>query len=108
MKLDFVLCEINKQNRLWDIVKKNNDVNEFIIVGEEKSRVGDHYKVIQCTNDGVRLIGGLLLDEAAYTVKKEDVYPKKDRLPGKIIVEFDVPKEYLTLDIVSAVQKLNS
>lgn len=36
MNLEFILYEINKESRLWDLLKKSNELNEFIIVGEEK------------------------------------------------------------------------
>lgn len=107
MKLNFKLCEINEKSKLWDIVGKGNGLNEFIIVGEEVIKNNEHYKLLQLNDNGIKLIGGLLLDEAAYTIEKSDVMLKKDEYPGTLYTELDIPKEFLTVDIIETIERIN-
>jgi len=68
MKLEFILCEISEDEGLWGMVSKHNNLNEFIIVGEEIIDNKEYYKLHQLNEDGIRLLGGLKIDEAAYSV----------------------------------------
>lgn len=108
MKFDFYIYELKEDTKMYDsLVIKANKPNEFIIVGEEK--VGDTldcFKVQQVENDTLCLIGGLLIDEAAYLISKTDLQIKTWQY-GTEISEFDIPKQYLSLDTIENIKRLN-
>lgn len=90
------------------LVKKMKLHNEFIIVGEEKVKdYGECFKVLPSSDEGIKLLPVDLLDQAM-TILKKELELKKDDFPGTETCEIDIPKKYLTLDIVEDIQRLNS
>lgn len=108
MKLEFNICKLKEDSRLYKkACLETGEPNEFIIVGEEKVGHGmDCYKVQQVGEEGIRLIGGLKIDEAALLVEKKDLTINSDK-PGVESIELEVPKEYLTVEIIENIQRLN-
>lgn len=76
--------------------------SEVVIVGKEILGDKEYLKVIDVDNNKICLVGGLMLDEAAYLVEEEDL------IPSNIYSIFDIPKKYLTVDIINNVQMLNT
>lgn len=105
MILNFKIYELKESSALYDLIFKGvkNPTNEFIIVGEDKSL--NLFKVQQVDKGEIILINGLKIDEFAVVVSKEDIQIKGDL--GVEIQEFDIPKEYLTLDAVDTILRLN-
>lgn len=107
MKLEFNIYKMNEDCRLFKMVSKFNTINEFIIVGEEKVDGKEYVKVHQLTNNGLRLIRGLPLEETAHLVEKSNL-----KLAGedwyKDSVEIDIPSEYLSMELIENIQRLNS
>lgn len=105
MNLEFKTYQLKEGTRAYDrLVKKAKLHNEFIIVGEDQ----DHYKVIPSSDDGLKLISALNLDEQSMKIPKAELELKKDDLPGIEMQELNIPKEYLTMDIIEDIQRLNS
>ena len=104
MLLEFKLYEAKECSHLYKLACSDDDsLNSFIIVGEENQ---DYFQVHQIDEKGLGLLSGLKINEAAFIVKKEDIKLKSDGL-GYETVELDIPKEYLTLDIIEGIIKLN-
>lgn len=110
MVLEFKTYELKEESGLYkNIVQSANKPNEFIIVGEELiGKEIDCFKVQHVGEKGISLISALTIDESALLVPKEDLKLKKDDLPGYEIQEIDIPREYLTMDIIESIQRLNS
>jgi len=106
MLLEFKLYKASEESKLFKVIAQYNNANEFIIVGEEKIRNIEYFKVHQLTDEGLKLIGGLPLDEVAYRIEKSDLTPLNDGI-GVDYTEMDIPKEYLTLDLIETIQRLN-
>jgi hypothetical protein len=70
---------------------------DFIAVGEEDNNI----KLISMDDNGICLIGGLMLDEAAYLV------PEIDIEKTCYLNEFDIPKQYLNVNIIENIQQIN-
>lgn len=88
--------------------EKFNEPNEFIVIGEKLvSKDYDCFKALQIQKKGLCIIGGLPIAETAYHIKKEDLKLKSDGI-GCEISEFDIPKKYLSLDVVDDILRLNS
>jgi hypothetical protein len=103
MILEFKLYELKDTSKFYETCfEGGNRPNEFIIVGEESG----FYKTQQVEEDGLCLIGGLPIDEFVMLVPKEDLKLKGDGI-GVEMKEFDIPKDYLTLEIVETIQRLN-
>lgn len=107
MNLEFKLYKANVESKLFKVISKYNDSNEFIIIGEEKIEDKDYFKVHQLTEKGLVLVGGLPLDETAYSIEKAGLKPLNDGI-GIDYTEIDIPKEYLTMDLIETIQRLNS
>lgn len=103
MLLEFKLYKANIESRLFKIVSKYDVPNEFIVVGE----VDDCFLVQQLTGKGLVMVGGFPLDEMAYSIAKKDLFPLSSGM-GTDYTEIEIPKEYLTLDLIEKIQKLNS
>jgi ADP-heptose:LPS heptosyltransferase len=108
MILEFKLFKLKEDSRLFKLINKITKLNEFIIVGEEKVEDKEYYKIHQLTENGLQLIGGLPLDEVAYSVEKSDLIPTNEGGIGIDYTEIDVPKEYLNMDLIETIQRLNS
>jgi hypothetical protein len=108
MLLEFKVYQLKEGTRTYDsFVKISNKPNDFIIVGEEKlSKDYDCYKVQQVYENGICMLGGLMIDEAALLVKKDELELKGDI--GYETQEFDIPKKYLTMDIIENIKRLNA
>jgi hypothetical protein len=103
MFLEFQILELKESSRLYNsLVKKGNKTNEFIVVGEES----ENYKAQQMEDDGICLISGLSIDEFSLLIPKEDLKRKGVEV-GIETVELDIPKKYLSLDIIENIQNLN-
>lgn len=111
MKLEFKLLKINEKNRLFKQLSNFNKNNEFVAVGEETIEGNKYLKVVQLIDGedgstGLKLIGGLKLDIAAYSIEKNELKPKGDGV-GIDYLELEIPKEYLTLKLIETIQMLN-
>lgn len=107
--LEFKLYKLKETSVMYKVaVEDSNNPNEFIIVGEQLlSKDYDCYKVIQSIdNEDLKLISGLKLDEFGFLIKKDDLELTVDW--GYESLELDIPKDYLTLDIIENIQRLNS
>jgi len=107
MLLEFKLLKINEENKFFKKISKFNKNNEFIMVGKEKVEGKEHLKVIQLTETGIKLIGGLKINELSLSMPKEEFRLANDGI-GVDYSEFEIPKEYLTLEIIENIQRLNS
>lgn len=108
MKLEFNLCKISKESRVYKMLsKEENFVNEFISVGEEVTD-GVHYILIHPVDKekGLVLVGGIPIDEFALHIKREDINLINDSGAFEC-VEFDVPKEYLSVKSIDNIIKIN-
>ncbi|KZL94340.1 hypothetical protein [Clostridium magnum] len=105
MNLEFKTYQLKEGSRTYEkLVKRAKLHNEFIIVGEDHG----YYKAIPSSDDGLKLISALMIDEQAMFIPKDDLELKKDDLPGVEVQELNIPKEYLTIDIIEDIQRLNS
>jgi hypothetical protein len=104
MLLEFKLYEVKESSNLYKLTcAEDSSKNTFIIVGEENER---YFQVQQIDEKGLGLISGLKINQAAFIVKKEDIKLKSGGF-GYESVELDIPKEYLTLDIIEGIIRLN-
>ena len=55
------------------------------------------------TKEGLSLIGGLGLEDTAYLIPK-----KHFEWDGSLYTEMDIPKKYLSVDVIENIQRLNS
>lgn len=107
MVLEFKVHQLKEESKSYKrMVADANKPNEFIIVGEEMFTDLDCYKVQQMDEKGLCLIGGLTIEEFSLLVQKCDLIPKPGL--GYEIMVIDVPKEYLTIEIIENIQRLNS
>ena len=104
MNLEFNLYELKEDSRQYNtLVVKPNAPNNFIVIGEEK----DWFKAHLIDDRGLCLIDGLNVDEFSFLINKEDLKLKTDGFSREIL-EMDIPKKYLTVDIIENIQKLNA
>lgn len=102
MILEFKVFKANEDNHIFEISK--NKTNEFIVVAEE----GEYYRVHQLDEQGgFSLVQGLSIVELAFYIKKKDLKLSDNGISYEVI-EVDVPKEYLNMDIVEEIQRLNN
>lgn len=109
MILEFKLYKVKETSTAYrNFLKDNNNFNEVIIVGERfLSKDYDCYRVIQFTDGkNLKLINGLKLDELGFLIKKDDLELTLDC--GYESVGLDIPKNYLTMDIIEDIQRLNA
>ncbi len=102
MNLEFKIYKLNKDSKMLDILCKNDQNNEFIVVGEEVLGEKKHLKVHQIGDKGICFIADFKLDEFTAIVEKEELQTTC------YTVTFDIPKEGLTLDIIENEQRLNA
>ena len=117
MLLEFKTYKLNEESRLFKILNKYKNGNKFIVVGEEKIEDKEYLKIQQLVKigtkengeveTGLKMVGDFLIDEMAYSVIKSDLTAtSKDT--GIDYTEIEIPKKYLTLEIIETIQKLNS
>jgi len=112
MLLEFKVYQLKEDSRMYSqVMESKNKLNEFIVVGEEilgKKSIKqlDCYKAIQQEENGIKLLGGLKIDEAAYTIEKKDLILKSGF--GVETSEMEIPREYLTMRIIENIQRLNT
>jgi hypothetical protein len=102
MYIEFPIYRLKKDSstyKRWSEVEylKNVVDEDFIAVGEENNNI----KLISVDDNGICLIGGLMLDEAAYLV------PEMDIEKTCYIEEYNIPKKYLSMDTIENIQKVN-
>lgn len=104
MILEFKVYKLKENSTFYKtIFNGGNRPNEFIVVGEE----GGFYKLQQVEENGICFIGDMPIDEFTLMLPKEDMELKGDGISTEI-QEFDIPKKYLTLDIIETIQRLNN
>jgi hypothetical protein len=104
MILEFREYQIKENTKSHEhIIKKLGEENEFIIVGED----GDNFKAYSISKDGLAFVNGLTIADLAYIVPKTDIELLKDG-GGTIWCEYDIPKMYLTMEIIEDIQRLNA
>lgn len=105
MVLEFIIREVKEGTKLdRELLSKFGSDNEFIVVGEvNMPGYGDCYRV-QCIGEGLRLIGGVDISTQSYTCLKSDLEEVGSCFDT---ASLDIPKEYLTLDIVDDILRLN-
>lgn len=106
MKLKFNIYEILEDNKVVQMLSKSNNKNEFIIVGEKEVEGKEYFNVIHLGNYTLELNNGLKLDKLGCLVAKNKV-----KLVGeewyKESINFEIPSEYLTKELVDNIQRLN-
>lgn len=107
MIIEFIINKIDTDCNVYKIASKYNKINEFIIVGEEDIDNVIYARALQCNSNGITLLSGIGLKEQAFYIKKEDICPRKHGI-GIETYEFDIPKEFLTVDLVDEIQRLNN
>lgn len=110
MKLEFNICKISEESRIYKMLsKKENFINEFIAVGEETTKNGEHYILIHPIDKekGLVLVGGISIDELALGIKREDISLKNDCIGAVDCAEFDIPKKYLSVKSFDNIIKIN-
>lgn len=110
VNLEFKTYQLKEGTRNYNqLIKKGKLHNEFIVVGEESVKdYGECFKALPSSDEGIKLISVLNLREQAMTILKEELQLKKDDLPGIETQELNIPKKYLTVDIIEDIQRLNS
>jgi len=106
MILEFKVYGLKKESRMYkQMMESTKKCNEFVVVGEEIIGELDCFKAQQLEDNGMKLIGGLKIDKAAYLIEKKDLINKSDL--GWDVSEIDIPKKYLTMTIIENIQRLN-
>ena len=107
MNLDFKLCKIKKDSKSYDIWSRMGSLRadkdlDMILIGEEYIDKERNYQLIPIEDDSIKLINGLSLTDIAYLV------PVDDTIISNRKYGLDIPKEFLDLDIVDNIHKINS
>lgn len=107
MDLDFKICRIKQGSKSYDIWSrmgslKDDTDSDMILIGEEYIDKERNYQLIPIEDDSVKLISGLNLTDTAYLIPVEDVILSNKKY------SFDIPKEFLDLDIVDNIHRINS
>lgn len=104
MLLNFKIHTLKKTSNVLNMEIKAGGSNVFIIVGEEEYNGVDYFRSHHI-GDKLILISGEKLDEQAYRIPKADF----EQLGGIYNeIQLDIPKKYLTLEIIQDIQRLNS
>lgn len=111
MKLEFKVYSVNEESIYYKSLIKAYErtskafkapmkfLNEFIVVGGDD----ENYKAHQLDETGLSVYGGVELDLTALSIPKNDF-----KWDGTTYVELDIPKSYLTIDIIDKIKELNS
>ena len=110
MNLEFNIYKIKEDSSWYQIVKKYNGLNEFIVVGEEKDKSfkdgKKYFKMLELDENGLTVFGDLKLDEMAYLIPESEIVLAGDGV-GIESTELDIPKSHLTMDLIENIQRLN-
>lgn len=104
MNLEFRIYQLKDESCHWLHLKKYNDNNKFIIVGEENKHkeILAVLKVHQLDkNHDLKLFPGCKLDEMTLLLEQDQL------IPTNKYVEFDIPKKAVTLEMIEEIQRLN-
>lgn len=97
MRLEFDLYKVEDMD---ECLKSFIKGNEFIVVGE--LMVGNReYFMCHPIKEGIKVIDDVNIQDFSFRLPKD-----KFEKTGES-VEFDIPKKYLTLDIIEDIQRLN-
>jgi hypothetical protein len=107
MNLEFKIFKIKENSDYARILKQYNSKNEFIKIGEMNDGDKTYCKMLQLDENGITLFGGLKPDEISLGIPKEDLQLTGDGV-GADYIALDIPKEYLTMELIEDIQKLNS
>lgn len=109
VNLEFRTYQLKEGTRNYNqLIEKGKLHNEFIIIGEENIKgYGECFKALPSSDEGLKLLP-LKLNEQAMAILKEELELKKDDFPGIETCEMNIPKKYLTMDIIGDIQRLNS
>lgn len=106
MLLEFKVYQLKLESKMFKtMIEHENGNNEFIIVGEEMLGDLDCYKAHQIENGRIPVLADLKIDDFALFIKKSELELKGSL--GCEIVEFDIPKKNLTIDIIENIKRLN-
>lgn len=108
VNLEFKTYQLKEGTRNYNqLIEKGKLHNEFIVIGEENVKdYGECFKALLISDEGIKLLP-LKLNEQAMTILKDELELKKDDLPGIETQELNIPKKYLTVDIIEDIQRLN-
>ena len=101
MKLEFDIYKIKEEYKINAFLQSIGE-SEFIVVGKELIEDEEHYLLQELKEDGLRLVKGLNIQMISYRIPKRFLVKKEFES-----VELDIPKDYLTMDIVEEIQELN-
>lgn len=109
MDLDFKTFKIKEDSDYVKILKQYNSKNEFIKVGEMNKGDKTYCKMLQLDENGITLFGGggLKLDEIALGIPQSELELTGDGV-GVDYTTLDIPKKFLTMELIEDIQKLNS
>ena len=101
MKLEFDIYKVKEECKLNAFLQSIGE-SEFIVTGKELIEDEEHYLLQELNEDGLRLVKGLNIQMTSYRIPKRFLVKKEFES-----VELDIPKDYLTMDIVEEIQELN-
>lgn len=102
MRLEFDLYKLKKEYENANSFLKTIKDEEFIVTGMCDVDEELHYKVQPVNETGIKLINGLDIQCTSYVIPIK-FFDKKEFER----VTLDIPKKYLTLDIIEDIQRLN-
>lgn len=100
MKLQFKLYKLKDKNNL---LKKSNSLNEFIVIDESHAYNQDCFRVRQITKSGLIFAENDNLITSSILIPQEKLF-----WDGYTYVQFDIPKNFLSLNIIDSIFKLNN
>ena len=101
MKLEFDIYKIKEEYKIDSFLQSMGE-SEFIVVGKELIEDEEHYLLQEWKEEGLRLIKGLNIQMISYRIPKRFLVKKEFET-----VDLDIPKDYLSMDIVEEIQELN-
>lgn len=100
MKLEFNIYELTEPYGTFE--------KEFIKVGEVFDKVNNEhiFLMLGVQENGLTLINGINIQENAYEIPSDKVKLKGSGMYTDCYI-FDINKEYLAMDIIEEIQRLN-
>ena len=102
MKLQFDIYKIKEEYKINKFLPSFRE-SEFIITGKELIEDEEYYLLQELNEEGLKLIKGLDIQMTSYSIPKKYLVKKEFET-----VNLDIPKYYLSMDIVEDIQRLNS